>query len=321
MAPAVWLACRTRRLAPPEALADELRSHHRSNVGRMMLVRRQIGEVAGTLDEAGVDAVLLKGAAHLAEGVLDDIGLRVMGDIDVLVPPGDLHRAGHALEAAGYRRTARPFGLQQHDVEYESDAAPAVVELHRSVGTPELEAVLPGDRLHARARRVNAGPVEVRVLCPRDALVHHVLHAQVQDREYAYLGLPLRQLHTFHLLRHAWGDGVVSQVTDHLEAEGFGPHARFHADMAGRLFDPEHDATVHPGLLLHRWATLGSFALGWPTDAARNLRWAFEGRYLDARYGPAGTTAQRVRRVGRHLWSLGRDRDGETVNRVVSPRR
>lgn len=319
LAPALWLVCRDRQLAPPAVLGERLRSHHRSNVGRMIVLRQQVADVVGLMDEAGVDAVLLKGAAHLAEGIFDDIGQRVMSDIDVLVPPGDMERAGAALAAAGYDRAPQPFGLEQHDVEYESGAAKAVVELHRSIGTPPLTAVLPVEQLRARARRVAAGAVEARVLCSRDALAHHVLHAQVQDREYAYLGLPLRQLHTFHVLRRAWGDDAVTRTIAELEAAGFGPHARFHVDTAACLFDPEHDAAARPGLLPRRWATLASFALGWPTDAARNVRWALEDRYLDARYGPAATRAQRALRLGRHLWSL--TGDGDTLNRIVSPRR
>ncbi len=61
--------------------------------------------VAGTLDQAGIPVVLLKGA-HLAAVLYADISLRPMHDLDLLVHEAALERAQSVLAELGY---TRPF--------------------------------------------------------------------------------------------------------------------------------------------------------------------------------------------------------------------
>jgi hypothetical protein len=83
------------------------------------------------LDRAGIRALGLKGPG-LAEAAHGDPGLRISGDVDLLVAPEDLHRASELLVAEGYERPTDPLGpggLPHLHLEMRHPAAPSV-ELH-----------------------------------------------------------------------------------------------------------------------------------------------------------------------------------------------
>lgn len=78
--------------------------------GNLRLIRRQAAmwdlerdAVLGRLSQAGIPAVVLKGAA-LRLTAYGDSAERGFGDIDVLVPPASLEKAVSALGEAGYQR-------------------------------------------------------------------------------------------------------------------------------------------------------------------------------------------------------------------------
>lgn len=69
----------------------------------------ETSELLELLEGRGIQAVALKGTG-LAEAAHGDIGLRVSGDIDLLVPAGELHEAVAGLRNAGYSAPLDPVG-------------------------------------------------------------------------------------------------------------------------------------------------------------------------------------------------------------------
>lgn len=148
---------------------------------------RKVGDLAAA---AGIEVVLLKHAALLAEG-LTPTGSREACDIDVLVPERSVRHLFDILVADGFK--ASPCGLYEHH-------APA---LHRpDLGTLELHRCLPGvrrskvERFSRLEDLASRGALQRRdlegipVLTPvRAALVAHlVVHGLVQhgDRPNSY---------------------------------------------------------------------------------------------------------------------------------------
>lgn len=86
---------------PPAQPAEALRSGYYENVKRNMLLFYELERVLAALGARGIPVVLLKGAA-LAKSLYEDIGLRVMGDLDVLVPKERVNEAIEAAEGFGY---------------------------------------------------------------------------------------------------------------------------------------------------------------------------------------------------------------------------
>jgi len=121
----------------PEALSsDERKEARRAYLGTLARTTRLLGRVQAVLDAAEAERLALlpyKGAL-LAE-LYGDPGLRPLGDVDLLVPPGARARAESLLARLGFRRLfgdgPRFAAGYAHDVAYVADDDPdCVVELH-----------------------------------------------------------------------------------------------------------------------------------------------------------------------------------------------
>ena len=64
--------------------------------------------IAAALNAIDIEPVLLKGAAHLVERLYPEPGLRVLGDLDLLIPEGRATSAVAALRDVGFTGTAHP---------------------------------------------------------------------------------------------------------------------------------------------------------------------------------------------------------------------
>jgi len=151
-----------------------LRAHRlRTTVTNERMFRACVPAVRA-LAEAGIAVVLLKGTA-IALRHYDDIGLRPMGDIDVLVRPGDAERAVAVLTGQGLqpKTPLSPRRISLVHAEDFSDAAGRHIDLHW-----RLYPQRPGDTagLFERARSLDFYGVSAFALSPADELLHVLVH-------------------------------------------------------------------------------------------------------------------------------------------------
>jgi hypothetical protein len=93
------------------AVATVLAAHLEHGVQRAARLDREFGPLLDAFEASQVPVTVLKGA-HTARYCFPSPGVRPVGDIDVLVHPGQIGAAGRALAAAGFveeQRTRRPF--------------------------------------------------------------------------------------------------------------------------------------------------------------------------------------------------------------------
>ncbi len=121
-----------------------------------MWLFHELGTALRRLKEEGIDAMALKGA-HLAEAVYGDIGMRPMGDMDLLVRQEDLGRAQEVLGALGYDSQEKRMLMDVHW--YLVHEVPV-----------DMEGVW------GRSREAVIGGVRARVLCPEDLVLHLCSH-------------------------------------------------------------------------------------------------------------------------------------------------
>lgn len=95
--------------AAPEDIRQSLLNMHRQNAVRNMRLYHEFRQIAGALQAASIPLIVLKGA-YLAEAVYQNIALRQMGDMDLLVPKEDLAAASEIVVQMGYQ-PERPFSL------------------------------------------------------------------------------------------------------------------------------------------------------------------------------------------------------------------
>jgi hypothetical protein len=148
------------------------------------LNRKRLAELAQLVEAfrtEGLPVLVLKGAA-LAPAYYHDVGLRPMGDVDVLVPRTAWEAALRLLQDRGWRRrispTADVFGIGQ--AEPLDHASGSVLDLHWLVG---WEFGLDGDATGAIEPFFAAAvPFDVvrgvpaRTLCAADQLLHVCAH-------------------------------------------------------------------------------------------------------------------------------------------------
>jgi hypothetical protein len=88
----------------PPSTFNLLRSTYYQTLAQNTLMYQELERILEALDEAGIPVIVLKGAA-LAAMVYEDIGLRPMGDLDLLVYPKDFGEAENIIQSLGYGHT------------------------------------------------------------------------------------------------------------------------------------------------------------------------------------------------------------------------
>ena len=85
----------------PTRITEELKKDYYAVAGRNCVILEELGRVLDALDNAGLSAMVLKGAA-LCETVYGNPALRSMSDVDLLIRKKDVYAADCTLRSIGY---------------------------------------------------------------------------------------------------------------------------------------------------------------------------------------------------------------------------
>lgn len=173
------------------------------NTARNALLLAELEQVLAALEDAGVEALLLKGAA-LALTLYEAPGLRTMGDLDLLVPAGRVQAACHVMEQLGYRpelSRLRQWLMKPVLYEHNYDShkkIPFHVELHWNLVFGK-ESRYNADMawFWRQSRQVQVGGQTARVLMPDAELLHLAAHITMKHGDEHAL---LRWYYDLHLL-------------------------------------------------------------------------------------------------------------------------
>jgi hypothetical protein len=170
----------------PATAMERLRRLYYWQAARNAHFHGELRRIVGAFSQAGVSAIVLKGAA-IAELVYENIALRPMQDLDLLVRKADLNTADRIVRGLGYApnqsyRSAEWYREHHHHLApYASAQTQAVVEVHHDV-LPPSAAVRPSlDELWRHARSVRIASVRTLVLAPEHLLVHLCLDVSCVD--------------------------------------------------------------------------------------------------------------------------------------------
>jgi hypothetical protein len=245
LAPCIAAPALQQRL--PEDFCLYLQFVHAENDRRNHALRRQLGQAAVSLNEVGIEPLLLKGAVRLVDGLYPDLGWRFMHDLDLLIPPDRLGQAVACLESLGYcftRDAAELPPQHRHLPPLTHDDAVAVIELHTNLLDPQ--EMLPAEHVLARSRPVDLDGARVRVPEAADQLVHLLGHDRFDGDLWRSGMFLLRSIFETTLLCH--DDRSLRQLLDRLASTPLARHARVQLALAVQLF-PDYFATrLHLGL-------------------------------------------------------------------------
>ncbi len=92
----------------PENVLQNLKNNYYSTAKRNILIFQTLEKISQTFEKENIQMIVFKGIA-LAESVYGDIGLRPMGDIDILVKKKDLEKVDSIFKNFGYHT---PFDIR-----------------------------------------------------------------------------------------------------------------------------------------------------------------------------------------------------------------
>lgn len=174
----------------PEAVRLRLTQLYYTTTAFNLRKLKGVASVIEHLHRAGVEVVVLKGA-HLAEAVYRSVGCRPMGDVDLLLRPGDFAEAVRVLSELGYEAFTQPETETPLDVGVTINSsmwrhpAPDKVPLHlhwhlRNTSLPYgLVTTVDDERLWADAEVFELAGFPTRGLAPHHLLLHLADHAVV----------------------------------------------------------------------------------------------------------------------------------------------
>ena len=182
---------RLRRLdrvpVPPEVMA-RLQAIYYGTLARNLRLQASLAEVVALLQREAIEPIVLKGGA-LAGTVYADPGLRPMTDLDLLVPPEAMERAGTALASMGYHLSGR---LTAQLVRFQERVGGRLEWVRKQYGQPtylDLQFHLVGvdlcrhaftiepETLWVAARTLPLERGQALQLSPEDMLIHLCLHS------------------------------------------------------------------------------------------------------------------------------------------------
>ena len=176
--------------SPPASLAasqlQELSEIYLGSAHRNLILYHELGKVLRGFQEEGIPVIVLKGAC-LAKAVYENIALRSMGDVDLLVRRADLGKTAQVLRRHGY--------TAGYDFQVENEAAihchlppmrgsrKLTIEVHWTIFDFTRFAALEEeemDHVWARAQPLNIENVPCLMLAPEDMILHLCIHISRQ---------------------------------------------------------------------------------------------------------------------------------------------
>lgn len=167
---------------PVERLRS-LKFHYVTNAFRSQQANVCLEQLGAAFGTERIPVIVTKGAA-LLRTLYDDPGLRIIGDVDLLVDERDVERAGAQLERMGLRQHASSHADERgplchiHLVYCRPEPRSVPVELHWRLFEPYQPYVFDLDAVRAHARQLPGLPANVFVMAPEHELAHLCVHLE-----------------------------------------------------------------------------------------------------------------------------------------------
>lgn len=204
--PAIYLKFQSHGIIEylPEDLAEFLKEVHHLNSVRNKQILLQLQEIMNILNEHEIFPTLLKGAGNLLDGLYADVGERILGDIDFLVPEKDYLLSAELMESNGYSTvSAIPAysdlkSMKHYPRLYHPDF-PAVIEIHRLPVREEYQSWF-NTEIIDQEKKVVSSLNGCFVESDSHKIIHNFIHCQLSNKGYLHGIVSFRDLYDLYLL-------------------------------------------------------------------------------------------------------------------------
>ena len=192
--PTIYCRLKAKELlfALPNELVNYLEEITNINRNRNKAILKQVSSISELLNKQKIEHVFLKGTALLVSNSYNDIGERMIGDIDILISQHQLNKAFNLLKENGYRASNQPLGHKffehKHLPRLTTNKEICAVELHRRLFVSYHDNELTTINVLKNRQTKNG----ITIPSNTHLLRHNILNYQVNDNGNFYNSINLR---------------------------------------------------------------------------------------------------------------------------------
>lgn len=199
----------------PRDAQDFLEATYTLNKHRNEAIRAQTMALLRLLNTAGIQPMLLKGAANILGNLYIDPAERITADIDFYVKKREAADTIGLLKKHGYfeqmipRYDKKRFAEQHHHFpSLEHPEYITRIELHRELSPQRVPPVVTAAEMYASAQTYYIEDTKFLIPSSEMRVLHNIVNIQLQDWGFTYKFINLRQLYDFILLNRKSPDNI-----------------------------------------------------------------------------------------------------------------
>lgn len=187
----------------PDELHQYLHALFETNKDRNKAFRYALLELHKKLTENNTPFILLKGGGALCENLYDDLGARLLQDLDILVKPGMERQVLGILTKINYEEILNPGrefegiptdSRHQHLNTLRKPKTPVVIEIHYMTGYAMVGEFIPQKKVWENTIQILFLNARIEVLNPTWRLIHNVVHGLILKADFIKGTISLQQL-------------------------------------------------------------------------------------------------------------------------------
>ena len=186
----------------PDNLTNHLKLVHHLNCDRNTALLQQAADIAVALNKENISPVFMKGTGNLLSGLYQDIGERMIGDIDFLVPETYYLKAVHIVLGMGYKQNATNTASLMSSKHYPRlfrEDVPANIEIHRLPVTKKYSTNFNAEMMLRDKERVTTLQ-SCHVPSEEHKIIQNFIHSQFEHQGYQLASVSLRDVYDLYLL-------------------------------------------------------------------------------------------------------------------------
>ena len=169
------------------------------NKDRNVQIIQQAKELNSLLLENNIRTLFLKGTGNLLEGLYEDIGERMVGDIDLIVSNEDSLKSNKVLINNGYKTKINEsylFPNFRHSPRLIKSTRIAAVEIHKELFIEKFPHEFNYELINKKVQKIN----NVNVLSFEHQLALSIIANQINDNGFYFKTMALRNAYDVFLL-------------------------------------------------------------------------------------------------------------------------
>ena len=180
----------------PEELVSYMSHITQLNRARNLQIITQARTLNQLLLSQNITPVFLKGTGNLLEGLYEDLGERMVGDIDVIVQRNQLSESKLILKKNGYKKGVEVLFDHRHESRLIKEKQIAALEIHKELLTEKYAPAFNYNTIQKEIQKIN----DITILSFEHQLVLSIATYQINDHGYHYKNTALRNAYDVFLL-------------------------------------------------------------------------------------------------------------------------